>query len=96
MRFKFPSNITWDELMSGGAISEELFQMSYKDYSVFGDSECWGKYVANDYKNPLDIVGFKNDAKDIFQKKFQLTILERNEIRDWLPDTYINHILYSL
>ena len=31
LRFKYPLNISWQELLSGGYISQELFQMSVKE-----------------------------------------------------------------
>lgn len=102
LRFKYPTNISWDELMSGGFISSELFQSGYKDYFVFGGSGSWGRYVANDYVqpsnlvsfNPLNIMGFKKEFSEVFKKNFeQLWQLEpeiTSEIlfSEWLPDSY--------
>ena len=66
--------------------------MSHKNYFVFGDSGEWGKYVANDYKFPLDIIGFRNKYAELFKRNFVLSIEERNEIYEWLPETYKRYI----
>lgn len=79
LRFKYPANISWDEMMSGGGISSELFQSGYKDYFVFGDSGNWGRYVSNDYVQPenftgfnsLNIMGFKKEYSEVFIKNFE-------------------------
>jgi hypothetical protein len=88
LRFKYPANITWEELMNGGYISMELFQWFYKDYFVFGDSGKWGKYVANDYEYPLDIIGFRREYDSVFREKFKMSEEERQEIVKWLPPAY--------
>ncbi|AYD49077.1 MAG TPA: hypothetical protein VFQ86_12875 [Arachidicoccus soli] len=58
LRFKFPASITYQELASGGTISNILLKGRYpKDYFVFGESASWGKYAANiDYD--LYMIGF--------------------------------------
>jgi len=66
-RMKFPVNITWEELTGGNYISAVLFEMSYNEYFVFGASGKWGKYSANDYDHPLDIIGFKPELASIFK-----------------------------
>jgi hypothetical protein len=96
LQFKFPVEITWDELLNGGLISMELFETSYKDFFVFGDSGKWGKYAANEYWDtsvdpagtPLDIIGFKPELAHIFQEHFRQPKEEQEEIREWLPLNY--------
>lgn len=87
-RMKFPVNITWEELTSGNYISAVLLEMSYNEYFVFGSKANWGKYSANDYENPLDIVGFKPELAHIFQEQFKQPKDEQEEIREWLPQEY--------
>jgi hypothetical protein len=87
-RMKFPVNITWEELISGNYISAVLFEMSYNEYFVFSKSGSWGKYSANDYEYPLDIIGFKPELAHIFQEHFSQPKEEREEIREWLPQEY--------
>ena len=87
-RMKFPVNITWEELISGNYISAVLFEMSYNEYFVFSESGNWGKYSANDYEYPLDIVGFKPELAHFFQEHFSQPKEEREEIREWLPQEY--------
>ena len=87
-RMKFPVNITWEELTSGNYISAVLLEMSYNEYFVFGSKGNWGKYSANDYENPLDIIGFKPELAHIFQEHFKQPKEEREEIRELLPQEY--------
>lgn len=87
-RMKFPVNITWEELISGNYVSAVLLDMSYNEYFVFGKSGNWGKYSANDYEYPLDIVGFKPELTRIFQEHFSQPKEEQEEIREWLPSKY--------
>lgn len=87
LRFKFPSCITWSELMAGGYVSQELFEAPVKEYFVFGDTGTWGKYVANDYVYPLDIVGFQRRYSELFKKQFAPLI--EPQTAEWLPREYI-------
>lgn len=87
-RMKFPVNITWEELTSGNYISAVLLEMSYNGYFVFGSKGNWGKYSANDYENPLDIIGFKPELAHIFQEHFKQAKEEQEEIRELLPQEY--------
>lgn len=87
-RMKFPVNITWQELVSGNYISAVLFEMSYNEYFVFCESGKWGKYSANDYEYPLDLIGFQPELAHIFQEHFRQPKEEKEEIREWLPQEY--------
>ncbi len=87
-RMKFPVNITWEELTSGNYISAVLLEMSLNEYFVFGSKGSWGKYSANDYENPFDIIGFKPELAQIFQKHFKQPKEEKEEIRELLPQEY--------
>jgi len=87
-RMKFPVNTTWEALLSGNYISSVLFEMSYNEYFVFGESGAWGKYSANDYERPLDIIGFKPEYASIFREKLKQSAEEREEIIEWLPLNY--------
>ncbi|MCB9309915.1 MAG: hypothetical protein H6567_07660 [Lewinellaceae bacterium] len=87
-RMKFPVNISWEELTSGNYISAVLLEMSYNEYFVFGSKPTWGKYSANDYENPLDIIGFKPELAHIFQEYFKQAKEEQEEIKELLPQKY--------
>lgn len=96
LRFKFPIGISWEEIMSGGYVSIELFQGAAKDYFVFGDSGNWGRYVANSYENPaalptfstpLNIMGFKKEYSEMFRKNFE-HLANQKIVSAWLPDSY--------
>lgn len=101
-RFKYPADISWSELMSGGFAASEHFNNGCKDYFVFGDSASWGRYVANSWiqpsnstgLNPLIIMGFKNEYSEVFKNNFEQLRLLEPEITpeilfsEWLPDSY--------
>lgn len=93
-RMKFPANITWEELTSGNYISAVLLEMSYNEYFVFGKSGNYGKYSANDYEYPLDIIGFKPELASVFRENFKQTKEEQEEIKEWLPQKYRENIKY--
>lgn len=87
-RMKFPVNITWEELTSGNYISAVLLEMSYNQYYVFGSNGNWGKYSANDYENPIDIIGFKPELASVFREHFKQSKEKQEEIRELLPKVY--------
>jgi hypothetical protein len=94
--FRFPVNVDWDDIMSGGSISRELFETSYKEFYVFGDSGKWGKYVANEYWDrsidragtPLDIIGFTKEYEHVFRNTFKISKKDAATIKKWLPPKY--------
>jgi hypothetical protein len=92
LRFKYPADITWEELLSGGGISDELFKNPYKEYYIFGDKAVWGKYAANDYKYPLDIIGYRKDYENLFKSVFKLSKDEKEEIINFIPLDYQKYI----
>lgn len=87
-RMKFPTGISWGELASGNFASAILLEMPHKEYFVFGDSGTWGKYVANDYESPLDILGFKPEVGNYFRNTFALSEAEKSEIAGVIPAAY--------
>jgi len=88
LRMKFPVNISWNELMNGNFISSILFEMFQNEYFVFSANDTWGKYAANDYEWPLDLIGFKEEYKTLFGKIFKVSNEEEQEIFSWLPSVY--------
>ncbi len=87
-RMIYPSDITWEELMSGNFISTAIFEMFANEYFVFSESGSWGKYSANDYEHPLDLIGFKPQYASVFKKQFKQPQEEWDEIKEWLPLKY--------
>lgn len=88
-RMKYPTNISWKELMSGNFISSILFEMFHKEYFIFSDSGVWGMYAANEYDKPLNIIGFKPEYSAIFNKNITQSKEEWKEIKEnWLPPSY--------
>jgi hypothetical protein len=88
LRMKYPVDITWERLMSGNFVSTVLFEMFANEYFVFSESGSWGKYSANDYENPVDIIGFKPELGYIFGGHFKQPKEEQEEIQKWLPQEY--------
>lgn len=88
LRMKFPAHITWHELMSGNFVSSVLVEMFANEYFVFSESGSWGKYSANDYEHPLDIIGFNPVLESLFKHNFKQSKEEQEEIWKWLPQEY--------
>jgi hypothetical protein len=91
-QMKYPTTISWEELISGNFISSTIVESNYKEYFVFGDSEVWGKYSASNYQNPLDIIGFKPEYTSSFKNNLKQSDEEYQEIKDWLPLMYKQYI----
>jgi hypothetical protein len=91
-RLKYPSNITWKEITSGNFISSTILEHPHKEYFVFGSKSEWGKYSANDFHFPLDIIGFKDSNMNIFKNQFSQTDEELKEINEILPSDYIKKL----
>lgn len=89
-RMKYPINITWRELMSGSFISIALLEMPCNEYFVFSEGGFFGKYVANDYDFPMDIIGITPDIDYIFMEQIKQSLNDENrdEILKWLPSIY--------
>ena len=87
-RMKYPTNISWEELNNGSFISSTIVEDMHKEFFVFSESGKWGKYAANDYKQPLDIIGFKPEYEAIFKNNFEQPSEEWEEIKEWLPPKY--------
>ena len=92
-RMKYPAMISWEEITNGNFISSTIIEHPHKEYFVFGASGNWGKYSANDYENPLDIIGFKPECSTIFKEQFEQSEEEQQEIREWLPPKYKEAII---
>ena len=94
LKMKYPSNIGWDELMSGNFISTILFETYPNHYYVFGDSGAWGMYVATDYVDeavnpagtPIRIIGFDPKYRAIFRDTFEIPEGEYCENVDYIPE----------
>lgn len=91
-RMRFPSDISWDEISDGNFISSILLEMPHKEYFVFGESGAWGKYVANDYKFPLDVLGFKPEVSKVFMDNFKISETECRELLNVIPPAYSSRI----
>ena len=96
LRMIYPSDITWEEMMSGNYISSVICEGSFDDYFVFSESGIWGKFASTDYDDkinpnipPLDIIGFRPEYNALFAKHFKP--LQKEDIEDMknrLPPLY--------
>jgi hypothetical protein len=77
LRMIYPSDITWEELINGDFISIALFEIPHNEYLVFSESCKWGKYSANDYDYPVDIIGFNPIYSHIFKEQYKQTDNEK-------------------
>ena len=83
-RLRFPMDISWEELCSGGCISDVLFKGMEKCYYVFGDSGRWGKWC--DYENSwwdYELFGYKTNCNDIqtYMNRFSVTKMEYDDMQ---------------
>ena len=94
-RMKFPVSISWKELTDGNYISSTILESVYKEFFVFGKSGSWGKYSANDYKHPLEIIGFYPKHSQIFISNIKQPESDWLEVKEWLPPDYITCVKTS-
>ena len=86
-RMKYPVDISWKELSQGGNfISAFLFDVSVKEYFVFGDTLDWAWYAAND--GPLVLLAFKEKHAALFAPLFRAPQQEWAAILQKLPPIY--------
>ena len=83
LRFKYPIDITWEEITGGADISEQIYVWPMRMYFIFGDSGKWGKYAGSDYPSPIDIIGFQREYADLFQGKFKISEKELEDLKQW-------------
>jgi hypothetical protein len=97
LRFKYPINISYDKMLSGEFVSEELIMMSHRNYFVFGDSGQWGIYANDESVRPLHIIGFKNRFSELFGTQFIVPKEDKEYIDWWLQEDKkeINELLKS-
>lgn len=88
LTFVFPSDITWIELTSGNYMSSLLLESNYKEFFVFSENGLWGKYAANDYEYPFDIVGYHPDYSLIFKNNLSSLYSSEDQVKTWLPTIY--------
>ena len=67
--FRFPSNVSNEDIMSGGWLSWDVFNRPIRNFRVFGDSGRWGVYSEYDYEMPLVIIRFHSDYSYLFHSK---------------------------
>jgi hypothetical protein len=87
-RMKFPTDITWEELMSGNYISAIILEMDYKEYFVFTESGIIGKYSANNYMSPVDLIGCKKGYWSSVQNYLDISEELKKEVYEFLPNQY--------
>lgn len=66
--FKYPVTVSYQQIMSGKYLSEEVMLMGSRDYFLYGDSGKWGIYAGDDVLYSLHIVGFQSNLSDVFTR----------------------------
>jgi hypothetical protein len=66
--FKYPVTVSYQQIMSGEYLSEEVMLMGDRDYFLYGDSGKWGIYAGDDVLWSLHIVGFQRELSDVFAR----------------------------
>lgn len=92
-RLKFPCTITWEEMMSGDFVSQILCGYSNYEYMVYSGNGQWGKYAANEYKTPFNIIVFKSKYNQLFYENFKLMLEDNSTIENYLSEEYKERIL---
>jgi hypothetical protein len=84
-RFKYPVDITWAEMTSGGedSIVWPVFFAPIRMYFVFGGSGKWGMYAGNDYEWPLQIIGFDKRYSKLFHESFPIPEGDLEDLKQW-------------
>lgn len=93
-RFKYPVDISYEEILSGEFVSEERIQMGDIDYFVYGDSGNWGIYAGDDLFYPLHIIGFKKQFSELFRSHFSVPQNDVETVKQWLEKdiAFINEL----
>lgn len=86
--FKYPTDLSWEELMNGGYMTREFFGMLHNDYFVFSESGKFGLYITNDYDHPFLLIGFKKEYSTFFINNYFPTRDDIDYIEKWLPIMY--------
>jgi hypothetical protein len=85
-RFRYPIDITWKEMTSGGedSIVWPVFFSTFRNYFVFGDSGEWGMYAGDDYEWPLKIIGFDKKYSKLFRDSFPVPDDHIEDLKQWM------------
>ena len=86
LRFRYPVSALWNELKIHDGICYELFERPVRNYFVFGDSGLWGKYVANDYHYPVDILGYSSGIAEIIGNRFLVSSGDMQDLQRGVPE----------
>lgn len=74
LRFCFPVQLSWKELISGGYFASFLCFYFHGFFFLFGPSAKWGVFVANDAEHDVEILGIRESAAHCFAPYFDYTI----------------------
>lgn len=89
---QFDIGTTWDDMNSGGMLSDYLLRMPYEQYFFFGDKGNWGRFTDNEFDCPVDVYGFTENAEDSISHFFQKEDIRENELYHYLPEQMKNTI----
>lgn len=87
-RMKYPSSLTWEEMMSGNYISSVIAEREFDDYYVFGERGDWGMFVNGGPYDTANILAFSSELTGIFMDCYPHgDILPVEQLRE-LPQAY--------
>ena len=92
---KFPVDLSWEEMNSGGMLSDYLLRMPYEQYFLFGGSGVWGRFTDNEFDCPCDVYGFSGIAEEKINHIFHEEVDYSNDFYKYLPPVY-RESLYGL
>jgi hypothetical protein len=90
MHFKYPVTVSYQQIMRGEYLSEELMLMGDRDYFIFGDSGTWGIYAGDGILWSLHIVGFKTELSDTFNRNLAEDKSREKQIAQMLENAVNN------
>jgi len=77
IQLRIPSSISWNDLLSGGFMSNILFNMPYNKCRIFGSSGNWGRWC--DYENTwidYEIFGYKKENAEVIEYNRLMSLSE--------------------
>lgn len=92
LRLQFDIGTTWNDINSGGMLSDYLLRMPYEQYFIFGDKGNWGRFTDMEFDCPVDVYGYYNNIEDSLSHFFEKEDIHANELYHYLPEQIKNTI----
>lgn len=66
VRLRIPLSMSWSDILRGGYLLLSIMRQDYGNYMIFGRLPIWGRYVALESNNGLDLLGFDSEHASMF------------------------------